>query len=58
MGGGRGGWETKGGLKHPFRLKEQWCAFQYVPKTDTIHKGGPDGRKEQFGTPCSPIIVC
>jgi len=52
-----GNWEAKGGLKHPFRLKEQWCALQYVPKTDTIHKGGPDGREEQFGIPCSPINV-
>ena len=27
-GGGRqGGWETEGGLKHPFGLKEQCCTF-------------------------------
>ena len=24
-------------------------------KHDSIHKGGPDWRKEQFGTACSPI---
>ena len=26
MGGGRGGWEAEGGLKHPFSFKEQ-CAL-------------------------------
>ena len=25
--GGRGGWGAEGGLKHPFRFKEQCCAF-------------------------------
>ena len=26
-GGGGGGWEAEDGLKQPFRLKEQCCAF-------------------------------
>ena len=48
VGGCRGGWEAKGGLKQPFGLKEQCCTFS----TDTIHKGGPDSHEEQFDTPC------
>ena len=25
--GGGGGWGAEGGVKHPFGLKGQWCAF-------------------------------
>ena len=32
MGGGGGRWEVKGGLKQPFGLKKQCCAFSMGPK--------------------------
>ena len=30
--GGRGGWEAEGGLKQPFGLKQQCCAFSMGPE--------------------------
>ena len=32
VGGGGGGWEAKGGLKQPFGLKQQCCAFSMGPE--------------------------
>ena len=56
VGGSRIVWKAKGGLKQPFRLKEQCCAFSAVPSVcDIIHKGGQDWHEEQFDTPSSPI---
>ena len=34
VGGGRGGWEVEGGLKQPFGLKQQYCAFSMGPKLE------------------------
>ena len=39
----------------PFGLKAAVLCLQYGTRTGAIHRVGQDCRKEQLGTPCSPV---
>ena len=56
VGGGGGGWEAEGGLKQPFRLKEQCCTFSLWHKLLQCTKEANTGERSRL-VPCAVPLM-